>query len=158
MLKPDRQVARYQSFTEFLDDTDSTKVFHPAFDFQYPTSLYATESRVILFSRGPLPHIFEITENQEGEVSVVLIDDLEGLGVETVVTGSANRFAILTNAGDAYLFSKGSLDPELLEIDDDSPVKLVGLGSKFEVLVTDANVWIRGESKCEYSDPHYSAR
>lgn len=64
-----------------------------------------------------------------------------------MVAGSANRFGVITEAGDAYLIPKGSLEPELMELEDESAVRMIGVGSKFEVVVTDDNVWVRGESE-----------
>lgn len=146
-LKPERGIIRYQSFQDFVNDTAGTTVTHPAFDFTHPVSLYATESRLLVLFGGPLSHVFEVTEDPKGEITVLLVEDLEGVGVTSVVPGSANRFTLLTEAGDAYLISKGTIEPELLEIDDESPVRLMGLGSKFEVLVTEQSVWVRGDSE-----------
>jgi hypothetical protein len=78
---------------------------------------------------------------------VHLIEDLEGLGIQRLIAGSANRFGVITEAGDAYLIPKGSLEPELMELEDESAVRMIGVGSKFEVVVTEDNIWVRGQSE-----------
>lgn len=138
---------RFKSFADFKHNTDSIPISHPALDVRYPISLFSTESRVLALSKGPLVHLFELKEDQHGQVSVHLIEDLEGLGVREVVGGSANRFGVMTEAGDAYLIPKGTIEPELIELEDEAPVRLIGVGSKFEVVVTEDSVWVRGESE-----------
>lgn len=84
---------------------------------------------------------------------MTLVEDLEGLGVETVVPGSANRLGVITEAGDAYMINRRSLEPELVEMEG---VRCMGVGSKHEVLVTDEAVWVRGEStspSVKHADP-----
>lgn len=73
-----------------------------------------------------------------------MIEEVEGLGIEAVVAGSCNRFAVVTSAGEAYLLPKGR--PEVLDVGEEV-VRLVALGSDFEVVVTEENVWVRGNSK-----------
>jgi hypothetical protein len=104
---------------------------------------------VLLFLRGALPHLFELKPDQQGQISVNLIEDLEGLGVESVVAGSGtgNRFAAITEGGDGYIIPKGSIEVEPIELEDASGVRLIGLGSKFEVIVTGDSVWVRGDSE-----------
>lgn len=95
----------------------------------------------------PLAHVFELKEGKGGETNVKLIEDLEGLGVTHVVPGTANRFAFITKAGDAYILRGRTTRAELLEVDDESAVKHAGIGANFEVIVTESNVWVRGESE-----------
>jgi hypothetical protein len=123
--------------------TNSSEIKHPILDPQSPLTLYATESRVLALSNGPLSHVLEF----DYKGSVKLVEDLEGLGVETVIAGSANRLAVVTEAGDAYLINRRTLEPELVEIEDESAVRYFGVGSKHEIVVTEENVWVRGESK-----------
>jgi hypothetical protein len=138
---------RFKSFADFKHNIDPIPISHPALDIRYPISLFSTESRVLALSRGALVHLFELKEDQHGQVSVHLIEDLEGLGIQEVIAGSANRFGVVTEAGDAYLIPKGTIEPELVELEDETPVRLIGVGSKFEVVITEANVWARGESE-----------
>lgn len=147
----DDGIFQFKSLDDLMDGIPGTQITHPAFDLSQQLLLHATESRVLLISKGPLPHLFELRQDQHGQISVLLIDDLEGLGVQTVVAGSGNRFAIVTESGDAYLIpkaSKGSIEVEPIELEDDSGVRLVGVGAKFEVVVTEENVWVRGDSEC----------
>jgi hypothetical protein len=131
----------FKTIDDFMVNTDPTPITHPL--LYTVSSLHATESRVFALSNGPLVHLLEI----DSKGSVKLVEDLEGLGVESVIPGSANRIAVITEAGDTYLIHNRSLMPELLELEDDSAVRFVGVGSKHEIVVTEDNVWVRGESK-----------
>jgi hypothetical protein len=131
----------FKTFDEFMINGDSIPILHPLLNTV--SNLYATESRVFVLSIGPLVHLLEL----DSKGSVKLVEDLEGLGVEFVIPGSANRIAVITEAGDTYLIHNRSLMPELLELEDDSAVRFVGVGSKHEIVVTEDNVWVRGESK-----------
>ena len=122
-----------------MSNTNPSEIKHPILDRQPPSSLHATESRVLALSKGALGHVFEL----DYKGSVTLVEDLEGLGVETVVPGSANRLGVITEAGDAYMINRRSLEPELVEMEG---VRCMGVGSKHEVVVTEENVWVRGES------------
>jgi hypothetical protein len=139
--KSTAHVNHFKTFDDFLNNADSKPITHPLLNTV--SSLHATESRVLALSSGPLVHLLEI----DSRSSVKLVEDLEGLGVESVIPGSANRIAVITEAGDAYLIHNRTLLPELLEIEDDSAVRFVGVGSKHEIVVTEDNVWVRGESK-----------
>jgi len=139
--KSTAQVSHFKTFDDFMIYADSTTITHPLLNTV--SSLHATESRVFALSSGPLVHLLEI----DSKGSVKLVEDLEGLGVESIVPGSANRIAVVTEAGDAYLIHNRSLEPELLEVEDESAVRFVGVGSKHEIVVTEDNVWVRGESK-----------
>jgi hypothetical protein len=130
-----------KTFDDFMTNADSIPSTHPLLNTV--SSLHATESRVFALSNGPLVHLLEI----DSKSSVKLVEDLEGLGVETVILGSANRIAVITEAGDAYLLPNRSVVPELLEVEDEAAVRFVGVGSKHEIVVTEDNVWVRGESK-----------
>lgn len=157
-LTIDDGLFRYNTFEDLIAGKNSTEIIHPAVDTSQDVSLYATESRVILHSESALPHLFELTTDQHGQTSVQLIDDLEGLGVVSVVPGSANRFGVITDSGDAYLIPKGSVEVEPVEVDDDSGVKLLRVGSKFEVVVTGDNVLVRGNSKLRSTSADPTAR
>jgi hypothetical protein len=139
--EPTAHVNHFKTFDDFLNNVDSKPITHPLLNII--SSLCATESRVFASTNGPLVHLLEI----DSSGSVKLVEDLEGLGVETVIPGSANRLSVITEAGDAYLIHNRSLIPELLEIEDDSAVSFVGVGSKHEIVVTEDNFWVRSESK-----------
>ena len=131
----------FKTFDEFMINADPIPIAHPLLNTV--SNLYAAESRVFVLSSGPLVHLLQI----DSKGSVKLVEDLEGLGVDTVIPGSANRLAVITDAGDAYLIHNRSLMPELLDLEDTSAVRFVGVGSKHEIVVTEDNVWVRGESK-----------
>ena len=152
----DDGIFQFNSLDDLMTGQAGTQITHPAFDLSQQTSLHATESRVLLFSKGALPHLFELKQDQDGQISVLLIDDLEGLGVETVIAGHANRFAVITASGDAYLIPKASrvsIEVEPIDLEDDSGVRLVGVGAKFEVVITEENVWLRGDSESSLLPP-----
>lgn len=138
-----------------IADASPTRLMHPLLDVSAPAFGYAAESRVILQSRGAVSHVFEVlTDHRAVNVSqkpiLHLIEDLEGLSVRSVVPGSSNRLAVITEAGDAYLFSKGSKRPELLALGEDqgeTTVRMLGVGSEFEALVSEKHLWVRGESE-----------
>ena len=130
---------RFETWDDFMSNSNPSEIKHPILDRQPPSSLYATESRVLALSKGALGHVFEL----DYKGSVTLVEDLEGLGVETVVPGSANRLGAITEAGDAYMINRRSLEPELVEMEG---VRCIGVGSKHEVVVTEEVVWVRGES------------
>jgi hypothetical protein len=138
---PSAGVYHFISIDAFMASTDPMPITHPL--LKSASSLYATDSRVFTLTSGPLVHLLEI----KSDGSVKLVEDLEGLGIESVIAGSANRLAVITEAGDAYLINNRSIEPELLELEDDSAVRFVGVGSKHEVVVTGENVWVRGESR-----------
>jgi hypothetical protein len=131
----------FKTFDDYMTNADSIPITHPLLNTI--SSLRATESRVFALSTGPLVHLLEI----DSKSSVKLVENLEGLGVESVIPGSANRIAVITEAGDTYLIHNRSLMPELLELEDDSAVRFMGVGSKHDIVVTEDNVWVRGESK-----------
>ncbi len=144
-------------------DTSPVQLSHPLLDVSIPTSIFAAESRIFVHTRGTASHVFEVlTDHRVVALSqkptLQLIEDLEGLGISSIIPGSNNRLAVVTDAGDAYLFSKGAKRPELLAIQErsEATVRMIGLGSEFEVLVTEDEVWVRGESELiiwSFADP-----
>ena len=135
------KVNYFTTIDDFMVNTDPTPITHSLLNTV--SSFHTTESRVFALSNGPLVHLLEI----DSKGPVKLVEDLEGLGVETVIPGSANRLAVITEAGDAYLIHNRSLMPEFLDLEDEAAVRFVGVGSKHEIVVTEDNVWVRGESK-----------
>lgn len=101
-------------------------------------SLHALDSRCFVKVDS---HLFEVKEKLK------LIDDLEGLGI-SVFEGRRNRLGVVTDAGDAYIFETKVAEPALLELDVDEDVRLLGLGSEFDVVVTETKVFARGDSEC----------
>jgi len=77
-----------------------------------------------------------------------VVEDLEGLGIKAVVPGSSNRLAVVTDAGDGFIFDTRSMDPLLVDLSpkQDDTVRLVALGSNFDVIVTDSDVLVRGNN------------
>jgi len=145
---------KFDSFEALLANKKPQKLSHPLLRAS-PISIYAAESRVLLHTRGTAQHVLEIlTDHRDGQTPTLqLVEDLEGLSIQSVIPGSSNRLAVITDAGDAYLFSKGSKRPELLDLAD-ANVRMLGLGSEFEAVVTDS-LWVRGESKWEQSTLAY---
>lgn len=135
------KVYSFKSFEDFMLNSEPTSVIHPLLASIF--SLHSADTRVFGLTTGPLMHVLEI----DSKGSVNLVEDLEGLGIESVNPGTANRLAVITEAGDAYLIHNRTLVPELLELEDESAVRFVGVGSKHEVVVTEENVWVRGESE-----------
>ena len=134
-------VNHFETLGDFMINANPIQISHPL--LSSISTLHATESRVFALSNGPLVHLLEI----DSKASVKLVEDLEGLGVEVVIPGSANRLGVITEAGDAYLVHNRSVVPELLDLEDESAVRFVGVGSKHEIVVTEDNVWVRGESE-----------
>jgi hypothetical protein len=135
-----RELSHYASIQQLLEDTPTNTLTHPAFADQ--NRLYATESKAFIQTCHNLSHVFEIVDH-----GLELVDDLEGLGVEKLIPGTLNRIAAVTHSGDAYLLDKGSWEP----LDIDEPVRMLGVGSNFEVVVTAGRVLVRGssESPCQ---------
>ena len=138
-----------------MHDWNTCSLSHPLLDPQVHTTIHTCESRIFLFTHGlTIQHVLEIQidqriENWKEVVKISLIEEVEGLGVEAVITGSKNRLAILTGAGDAYLFNKDSKQPELLSFGDldEITVLMIGLGSEHEIVYADRGIWVRGESE-----------
>ncbi|ORX40512.1 hypothetical protein BD324DRAFT_5466 [Kockovaella imperatae] len=117
--------------------------------------LYAAESRVFLVLDGPAQHLFEIDHGdlrQNAAPRLRLIEEFEGLRF-TFISGTRNRFGVVTEAGDFYLIDTRSKDPELVELAEE--VRLAGVGSRFEVVVTETKVLTRdlnlGETEVQHS-------
>ena len=106
-----------------------------------------------MLARSAAHNVFEVlTDHRDLKTTesptLQLVEDLQGLGILSVVAGSSNRLAVVTDAGEAFLFSKGARRPEMIDLDGgDTTIRMVGLGSEFDVIVTDKQVWIRGESE-----------
>lgn len=106
------------------------------------------ESRAFLHSAGPMHQLFEIISDDRGKPCpprLELIEDLEGMDFH-IGPGARNRLGIVTTAGEAYVLDKRSVEVELVEAPGD--VRLLGLGSDFEVVVTEQEeVFVRGSSE-----------
>ena len=100
-------------------------------------SLHTLESRCFVKVDD---HLFELKDKLK------LVDDLEGLGVR-VFEGRRNRLGVVTDAGDALVFDSKAAEPTLIELDVEEDVRLLGLGSEFDVVVTETKVMARGDSK-----------
>ncbi|WVN87550.1 uncharacterized protein L203_102733 [Cryptococcus depauperatus CBS 7841] len=146
-------VYRFESLQDLLNDKPLFgPLSHPLLKNDSSLKLFAAESRVFVLSPGPMPHVFEVHDirglppnlksNCEGPVFVQLHEDLEGLGVTQLVQGFSNRFMALTEAGDAYLLAP-KVDMELVDVGDEA-VRLAGVGSDFEVVVTEKKIYVRG--------------
>ena len=127
----DKTIYRFPSFDEVLKRGNREKEGEVRGD---KVTLYALESRCFVKVDD---HLFELKDK------LTLVDDLEGLGI-SVVEGRRNRLGVVTDAGDAYVFDSKSAEPALLELKED--VRLLGLGSEFDLLVTETKVLARGDS------------
>ncbi|WVQ84568.1 hypothetical protein IAT38_006722 [Cryptococcus sp. DSM 104549] len=151
-------VYRFESLDDLLsDDASFGPIPHPYLAPSTSLTLYATESRAFILTRGATPHLIELVDARSlppalrsrttAPVDVRLLDDFEGLGISKVVPGFANRLAVITEAGGAYLLAPNA-DSELLEFaDEEEDARLVGVGSDSEVVVTDSRVVVRGKSE-----------
>lgn len=103
------------------------------------------ESRAFIHSAGPMHQLFEI------EKELNPIGDLEGHELK-IVTGSSNRLGIVTDAGSAYVLEKRSREVEMIDAGGD--VRLLGLGSDFDVVVVEDKLLVKGnsESTCELAN------
>lgn len=140
--RSEASVCSFNTIEDLMASVNQTIIAHPLLN--QVSALLATDSRIFALTQGPLCHLLEISASG----SAKLVEDLEGLGLVSTIPGSANRLAVITEAGDAYMIPNRSLEPDLLEIEDESTVRFVGVGSKHEVVVTEENVWVRGESEC----------
>lgn len=122
-----------------LRNEEARPITHHIFTPNTPRRLYATENRAFVQTAGSLPHLCEIIDDH-----VSIIDEFEGLGLRFVTAGTANRLAVVTDGGDAYLPHRNA-PIELIDLDE--PVEMVGIGSRFEIVVTQQSVWVRGQSK-----------
>jgi hypothetical protein len=100
-----------------------------------------------VLARGVMPLLFEI-HTLEGHKPcpprLEVVSGLEGVGIKSIVPGSSNRLGVVSDAGEAWILGRRG-EPELQEIDGD--IEFLGLGSAFEVVVTDAAAWVRGKSE-----------
>jgi hypothetical protein len=107
------------------------------------SKLYATENKVFLVS-GSGRHLFQITE----ENTLSIVEEVEGLGLAHVVCGTSNTLGLVMDSGDAYTWEARASRPTLLELPrKDTSVRLLGVGSRFLVIVADDGVWTKGDSK-----------
>lgn len=81
----------------------------------------------------------------KGQTKLDVVEELVGVGVKKVVSGFG-RLGVVTPGGDAYIFSRGKLEP--LDVDIEGEVEDLGLGSGFEVVVIDGRAYGRGDSEC----------
>lgn len=137
----------FPSLDSLLVGESSITPKHPAFNASHPARVYSMESRSFLHSLGPMHQLFEIVNERRGkacEPELVLIEDLEGTAF-ACVPGSCNRLGILTEMGSAYVLEKRSQEIEPLEIPGE--VRLLGLGSNFEIAIVDGEVLLRGSGE-----------
>jgi hypothetical protein len=125
-----------------LSYTGPRQIQHPLVNLATQLTLYCTEHRsFVLLDKQ---HLFEIDKS----TTLRIIEEVEGLGIRKVVTGNANRVAVLTEGGDVYISEPRSKSFERLDLPtEDSSVRLVGLGSSFMVVVDDTGVWTQGDSE-----------
>ena len=120
----------FTTWSDFIDESAAYSVELPPWK---SVRIYAMESRCVIHLDN---HLFELKEKLR------LIEPVEGLQF-WVVPGRRNRLGIVTTAGDAYILGTRDDEPELLDVIGD--VRLLGLGSDFEVVVTEAATLLRSE-------------
>ncbi|KAI9633710.1 uncharacterized protein MKK02DRAFT_38368 [Dioszegia hungarica] len=138
-FKHDAGVCFFPTLDDLFSPTSrsETPLSYPTLNPSHPASLYSMESRAFLHSAGPMHQLFEIISDDRGKPCpprLELIEDLEGMEFH-IVPGARNRLGIVTTAGEAYVLDKRSVEVELVEAPGD--VRLLGLGSDFEVVVTE---------------------
>ena len=157
---------RFKSFASLMagrDEVSRTEL--PRLGKQVPSRLIATESRCLV-QYSTLA--FEVVADKEGAPSFRMIETLAGLRC-TIRPGARNRFAITTEAGEAYLLDTRDLEPVLLTLEEgdkakeeegkeegaETPeeaeieeIRHYAVGSDFEVLVQGRRVLTRGSSEC----------
>lgn len=147
----------FESLQDLLDhENPFGPLEHPLLHRKAPLKLFAAESQVYILTQGAMPHLFEaidaralppgLRQTCKDPVLVKLVEDLEGLGVTKLVTGSANRFLALTEGGDAYLLAYNS-EPEMIKVPNEEEVRLAGVGPDFMVVVTENSIYVQGSSK-----------
>ncbi|KAK4688142.1 hypothetical protein P7C73_g1971, partial [Tremellales sp. Uapishka_1] len=136
----------------FLPDSVSSSLHHPLIDISKPLRIYSTESRFLIHTLGAAHHLLELSFPAPAcEPRWRMIDDFEGVQITKIVTGAGDRFALLTEVGDGWILGPSSRGgaPELVEIKgkEDGEVRDIGLGSGWEIVVLDGDVWVRGKSE-----------
>jgi hypothetical protein len=127
------QLCRYETLLDLLEDKNQTVICHPL--LLSPLRLYSTETRFFAHTSGNVHHVFEIQD------SIALVDEFEGLQIASITEGYCNRLGAMTSAGEAFII--GKRDVEQLELED---VRLLGIGSNFEIAVCHDDLWVRGFS------------
>lgn len=145
---------------------------HPLLDGRRRVSVYTTESRALLKVGDEILELgldlpgLEKAEFSEWRPSLIVVDELSGLGVKRVVSGKGNRFGVVTDAGEAYLLTREGVERVDLkgikgrysdDPDCDPPsVVNMAIGDGFELVmldpeygdgVHDAKVYGRGKSE-----------
>lgn len=125
---------------------------HPLFQKATGIRVHSTESRSFVHVRGAASHLAELVWNPKvpnAIPSLRVMEELEGLEVGVIVTGAANRLGIITAAGEAYLVDTRGQQAEQVgfDLEEDEVVKHLGLGSNFELVVTNTRVVVRGSSQ-----------
>ncbi|GFZ50948.1 hypothetical protein JCM24511_08706 [Saitozyma sp. JCM 24511] len=138
-------LSHFTSLADLLETAAGTSMAHPLLPLSN-LELYATESRAFVLARGVMPLLFEI-HTLEGHKPcpprLEVVSGLEGVGIASIVAGSSNRLGVVSDAGEAWILGRRG-EPELQEVDGD--IEFLGLGSAFEVVVTDAAAWVRGKN------------
>lgn len=132
----DGAVHHFASINDLLEGNPDYSHSHGLFDL---ARLYAMESRCFVEAQN---HLFEVTRSE-----IRLLEELEGLGIARIITGRRNRLGIITEASEAYILETKVKEPVLLELEDTEEIRLIGLGSDFDVVVTDNQVLTRGVSE-----------
>lgn len=132
----DGAVHHYASLDALMEDEEDYSHSHHHFD---AVTLHAMESRCFVQAHN---HLFEVLP-----VGLRLVEEIEGLGIKSIVTGRRNRLGILTEAGDAYILDTKAKEPSLVELEEEEEVRFIGLGSDFDLVVTESKVLTRGSSE-----------
>jgi hypothetical protein len=116
--------------------------------------MYAGPSNLILLcpqavlACGDTRYNVTCTRTTKGyEPEPLLLGHLEGLTIVSVTMGGCRAGAV-SDAGDAFIWGKDIDGIEQVELNEElADVKFLGLGSDFDVTVTDDDqVWVRGNS------------
>ena len=130
-------------------------ISHPVLDRASAISLYATETRVFVLAHSSSPYLFELEAEGTSQPpqGFRVVEGLDGLGIKCVKPGTRDRLMVVTDGDEAFLIDARTKEPRLvpLSLCEDETISMVGLGSDFEIIVTDKRFLIRGTSESIFS-------
>jgi hypothetical protein len=137
----------FESFDALLTNKAPKPLTHPLLNLSC-LELHATETRAFVLCGGAMQILLEIVTvdgHKPCPPRLEPVQGLEGMGIASIIPGSSNRLGVVTDAGEAWLLGRRG-PPELLRVEGD--VQLLGIGSAFEIAVTETSVFVRGNSEC----------
>lgn len=116
--------------------------------FAGPSNLVLLHPQAVLASGDTRYNVTCARTTKGFDPEPTILEHLEGLNVVSITMGGCRAGAV-SDAGDAFIWGKDLEGIEQIELGDEpADVKFLGLGSDFDVFVTDSDqVWVRGNSK-----------